>query len=123
MRRNKVKKISCGQSMQNFVKNYQFVLTPANPKRFPTKFLKKLSTHQSLSHLRQFLPLLYGQRPDVPLMLTSSYPKLCHYIAYAKYIFFQRFPRYSEFKSFKKVYPSPALFQDVNDVFVQAASF
>ena len=41
MRRNKVKKISCGQSMQNFVKSYQFMLIPANLKRFPTKFLTK----------------------------------------------------------------------------------
>ena len=27
--------------MQNFVKSYQFVLIPANLKRFPTKFLKE----------------------------------------------------------------------------------
>ena len=30
---------------------------------------------------------------------------------YAKYIFFQRLPRYSEFKSFKKVNPSQGLFE------------
>ena len=41
MRRNNVQKISWGQSMQNFVKSYQFVLIPANLKRFPTKFLKE----------------------------------------------------------------------------------
>ena len=28
--------------------------------------------------------------------------------------FFQRLPSYSEFKSFKKVYPSPCLFRDAN---------
>ena len=41
MRGNNVQKISWGQSMQNFVKSYQFVLIPANLKRFPTKFLKE----------------------------------------------------------------------------------
>ena len=43
--------ISWGQSMQYFVKSYQFVLIPANLKRFLTKFRKK-----SLSTLQSFVP-------------------------------------------------------------------
>ena len=124
MRRNKVQKISWGQSSKIFVNSYQFVLIPANLKGFPTKFLKKVCLHYKvLSHLRQFLPPLYGQHPEVSLMVMSSYPTQCHYIPRVNELmqntFFQGFPRYSKFKSFMRF----ALFRDVNDVFDPAASF
>ena len=121
MRRNKFKN-------DIFLKSCHFMLIPANLKMFPTKFLKKVCLHYKvLSHMRQFLPPLYEQHPEVSLVLIRSYPSRCHYIPRVdermQSTFFQRFPRYLEFKSFKKVYPSPGLFRDVNDVFVQAASF
>ena len=123
MRRNNVQKVSWGLSMQNYVKSYQFVLIPTNLKRFP-----KVRLHYKvLSHLRQFLPPLYGKHPEVSLMLMSSYPTQYHYIPRVdqrmQNNFFQQLPRYSDFKSFKKVYPSPCLFRDVNNVFVPPASF
>ena len=61
---------------------------------------------------------LYGQHPEVLLMLMSSNSTQCHYILRVderkQSTLFQGFPRHSEFKSIKKVYPSPGVFGDVS---------
>ena len=47
----------------------------------PNQVPEKVCLHYKvLPHLRQFLPPLYGQHPEVSLMLMSSYPTQCHYI-------------------------------------------
>ena len=76
MRRNHVEKMSWGQSMQNFVKGYS-----CESEEVPNQVPENVCLHYKvLSHLRQFLRPLYGQHPEVSLMLMSSYPTQCHYI-------------------------------------------
>ena len=73
MRRNNVQNISWGQSMQTFVKSYQFVLIPANLKRFPTKFLKEfVYTTKALFHLKQFLLPLPGRVAQLVTCLATD---------------------------------------------------
>ena len=92
------------------------MLIPAKLKRFPTKFLKEFV------YITMFVPpetILAASIWTASRSFFDANEQLSHTLSHCHYIprvdehmqntFFQRLPRYSEFKGFKKVYPSPVL--------------
>ena len=70
-----------GSVHAKFCKKLQIYAHSCESEDIPNQVSEKVCLHyKALSHLRQFLPSLYGKHPEVPLMLMSSYPTQCHYI-------------------------------------------